>query len=115
MQADLFRLSAGRVLHFYTCPVTYATWQRITGVYISSRGNPETMTVMHRCITYSFSQTKLIGTLPNTGHGVQLHQPQLQKRKLPHKNRWVSTERNDGTATGAVSDWSIASLSKPFF
>lgn len=31
------------------------------------------------------------------------------------KNRWVSTERNDGTATGAVCDWSITSPSKPFF
>lgn len=31
------------------------------------------------------------------------------------KNRWVSTERNAGTAMGAVCDWSIASFSKPFF
>lgn len=48
-------------------------------------------------------------------HKDQLHHLQLQQRREPCKNRWVSTERNDGTATGAVCDWSIPSLSKPFF
>lgn len=71
--------------------------------------------MIQRGITYSISQTKLIGTLPHTGQGVQLHQLQLQEKREPHKNRWVSTERNDGTAMGAVCDWSIPSPSKPFF
>lgn len=37
------------------------------------------------------------------------------RRREPHRNRWVSTERNDGMAMGAVCDWSIPSPSKPFF
>lgn len=37
------------------------------------------------------------------------------KKKTKKKNWWVSTERNAGTATGAVCDWSIAGFSKPFF
>lgn len=37
------------------------------------------------------------------------------KKKKGKKNWWVSTERNAGTAAGAVCDWSIAGFSKPFF
>lgn len=95
----------------------------ITSIYISSCGNLQTKTVIHtvNCTVADvslISQTKLIGTLPNTGWRVQLHQQQtaVEKRKRePNKNRWVSAERNDGTAMGAVCDWSIPSPSKPFF
>lgn len=58
---------------------------------------------------------------PNLIQGKELILHQLQtaaeeRRGEPlHKNRWVSTERNDGTATGAGCDWSISSSSKPFF
>lgn len=38
-----------------------------------------------------------------------------KRRREPNKNRWVSSERNDGTAMGAVCDWSLPSLCKPFF
>lgn len=38
-----------------------------------------------------------------------------EEKKSIYKNRWVSKERGDGTAMGAICDWSIAILGKPFF
>lgn len=66
------------------------------------------------------SQTKLTGSFAHTGNkGLNFISYKLLKRREekegPHKNRWVSAERDDGTAMGAISDWRIPSLGKPFF
>lgn len=61
---------------------------------------------------HDFPRQKL--TSCNVAHFISSKTSEKRRRAFP-KNRWVSTERDDGTAMGAIYDWSIAILGKPFF
>lgn len=125
LPADLFQLTAGSRLHFPPARWNKSHEPLITSFYISSCGNLQTKTMIHAVNSTAadvphISQTKLIGSI--TSHGVKGAiasatncSRKEKKRAAKTKNRWVSTERNDGTAMGAVCDWSITSPSKPFF
>lgn len=76
----------------------------------TSVGNLQTKTVMHgRSITNFSDKTRLVKASVASATNC------CGEEKKSNKNRWVSTERNDGMAMGAVCDWSIPSPSKPFF
>lgn len=61
------------------------------------------------------SQENLTSSLRKEACFISYKTPEKRRRACLTKNRWVSTERDDGPAMGAICDWSVAILSKPFF
>lgn len=84
----------------------------------ASWGNLQTKITNHSVNTTAnlscISQEKLAGSVRKAVCFIS-YKHQGREEEHPTKNRWVSTERDDGPAMGAICDWSIGIPSKPFF